>query len=358
MKFVFIGLSITSSWGNGHATTYRGLLKELRALGHEITFLEKDVYYYAAYRDMPNPEFCKLGLYASLQQLKEDYEREVAEANVVIVGSYVQQGVETGNWVIKIAGGITAFYDIDTPVTLAKLQRKDYEYLSPELISKYQLFLSLTGGPTLKLLEEGYHSPLAKPFYCSVDPDLYFPENTDPKWQMGYMGTYSLDRQSTVNELLNRVAVDLPAERFVVAGPQYPEELRWAKNVERIEHLAPAHHREFYNSQKFTLNVTREDMIKAGYSPSVRLFEAAACGVPIISDYWNGIDSVFEIGKEILIATSTSEVLDLFQKLSTHERLEIGENARQKVLKSHTAKARAKELETYITEIYCSSAKA
>ena len=357
MKFVFIGLSITSSWGNGHATTYRGLIKELAALGHEVTFLEKDVHYYAAHRDLPNPEFCKLGLYGSNRQLKEDYEAEVAEADVVIVGSYVQQGVETGNWVIKTARGITAFYDIDTPVTLAKLQRKDYEYLSPELISKYQLFLSLSGGPTLKILEDFYGSPLAKPFYCSVDPDLYFPENLDKKWQMGYMGTYSIDRQPTVNELLNEVAADLPSEKFVVAGPQYPQEFEWAKNVERIEHLAPPHHREFYNSQKFTLNVTREDMIKAGYSPSVRLFEAAACGVPIISDYWNGIDSIFEIDKEILIAKSTREVLDLFQKLSKEERMQIGENARQKILSSHTAKARAKELENYVTEVYQSSAK-
>lgn len=351
MKFVIIGLSVTSSWGNGHATTYRALLKELKALGHDILFLEKDVPWYSGNRDMPNPDFCELGLYKTNEELKTDYKETVAGADVVIVGSYVQQGVEVGNWAVQTAKGVTAFYDIDTPVTLAKLEREDYEYLDPALIAKYDMYLSFSGGPILKHLENHYGSPMAKPLYCSVDPDLYYPEEQPVKWQMGYLGTYSTDRQPTVQELLNKPAADYPEERFVVAGPQYPEDIPWAENVERIDHLPPAQHRTFYNSQKFTLNVTREDMIKAGYSPSVRLFEAAACGVPIISDYWDGIDSIFELGKEILIARSSNEVLSYFRKLSEEERRQIGENARQKVLKKHTAKARAKELENYVKQV-------
>lgn len=351
MRFVIIGLSITSSWGNGHATTYRALLKELHALGHEIIFLEKDVPYYAGNRDMPQPEFCSLGLYKTNEELKSKYRKAVTEADVVIVGSYVQQGVEVGKWAIETAKGVTAFYDIDTPVTLAKLKRQDYEYLTPELIAKYDLYLSFSGGPILQHLEQHYNSPMAKALYCSVDPDLYFPEKQQVKWQMGYLGTYSIDRQPTVNELLNKPAGDFSNEQFVVAGPQYPKDFKWAQNVERIDHLPPAHHRTFYNSQKFTLNVTRIDMIKAGYSPSVRLFEAAACGVPIISDYWDGIESIFELNKEILIAGSSEEVSDFFRNISEKERIQIGENARQKVLKFHTAKARARELEHYVKEV-------
>lgn len=357
MKFVIIGLSVTSSWGNGHATTYRALLKELSALGHDILFLEKDVPYYAGNRDMPNSEFCKLGLYKTNEELKEDYASEVAEADVVIVGSYVQQGVEVGNWAIKTAKGITAYYDIDTPVTLAKLERKDYEYIDPDLISKYDLFLSFCGGPILDLLENKYGSPMAKPLFCSVDPDLYHPENNEKKWQMGYLGTYSDDRQPTVNELLIKSARNTSDSKFVVAGPQYPQEIEWPENVDRVDHLPPAEHRSFYNSQKYTLNVTREDMIKAGYSPSVRLFEAAACGVPIISDYWKGIETIFEPEKDILIAKTSSQVLEYFNNISEEERKQIGENARQKVLKYHTAKARAKELETYVKEILQPSEK-
>ena len=357
MKFVIIGLSVTSSWGNGHATTYRALLKELKVLGHDILFLEKDVPWYSGHRDMPNPEFCRLGLYKSNEELKADYKKEVSEADVVIVGSYVQQGVEVGNWAVETARGVTAFYDIDTPVTLAKLKRNDHEYLNPELISKYDLYLSFSGGPILKYLEEHYRSPMAKALYCSVDPDLYFPEEKPKKWQMGYLGTYSTDRQPTVQELLNKPAAEFPEEKFVVAGPQYPEVFKWSKNVERIDHLPPARHRDFYNSQHFTLNVTREDMIKAGYSPSVRLFEAAACGVPIISDYWDGIDSIFIPEKEILIAKTASEVAEYFRRYPDEERKQIGENARQKVQKSHTAKARAKELENYVREVLQPSEK-
>ncbi|MDT0687637.1 CgeB family protein [Autumnicola psychrophila] len=350
MKFVIIGLSVTSSWGNGHATTFRALLKELKALGHDILFLEKDVPYYANNRDLPNPEFCELGLYKTNDELKEDYQDAVANADVVIVGSYVQQGVEVGNWAIDTAKGLTAFYDIDTPVTLAKLERKDYEYLDPEIISKYDMYLSFSGGSILHHLENHYGSPNAKALYCSVDPDLYYPEDLDKKWQMGYLGTYSPDRQPTVSKLLNQPAAEYPQKNFVVAGPNYPEDCEWSQNVERIDHLPPAQHREFYNSQKYTLNVTREDMIRAGYSPSVRLFEAAACGVPIISDFWNGIDSIFEINKEILIAGSAADVKQCFKSIGEEERRQIGENARQKVLKHHTAKARAKELETYVIE--------
>lgn len=357
MKFVIIGLSITSSWGNGHATTYRALLKELKALGHDILFLEKDVPWYSGNRDMPNPDCCRLGLYKTNEELKTDYKKEVEEADVVIVGSYVQQGVEVGQWAIDTAKGTTAFYDIDTPVTLAKLKQKDYEYLTPELISKYDLYLSFSGGPILKHLEEHYGSPMARALYCSVDPDLYFPEDKPARWQMGYLGTYSTDRQPTVQELLNKPAADFPKKKFVVAGPQYPEDFKWSKNVERIEHLPPAEHRDFYNSQKFTLNVTREAMINAGYSPSVRLFEAAACGVPIISDYWDGIDSIFELHTEILIAKSSTDVWDYFMSISEEQRRAIGENARQKVLKKHTARARAKELENYVREVMQPSEK-
>ncbi|MGB8704680.1 MAG: glycosyltransferase, partial [Gillisia sp.] len=302
-------------------------------------------------RDMPDPDFCTLGLYKSNTELKQNFRKEVEEADVVIVGSYVKEGVEVGNWVVNTAGGITAFYDIDTPVTLAKLEREDYEYLHPDLISKYDLYLSFSGGEILDYLENHYGSPKAKALYCSVDSDLYYPEEKELNWQMGYLGTYSDDRQPTVEELLNRPASKFDGGKFVVAGPQYPADYNWAKNVERIDHLPPSEHRDFYNRQRYTLNVTRQDMIKAGYSPSVRLFEAAACGTPIISDFWNGIDSIFSIDKEILIAKNSTEVLEYFYDIDDQQRNQIGENARQKVLKYHTSEARAMQLETYIKEL-------
>ena len=175
LNIVILGLSITSSWGNGHATTFRGLLRELDKKGHRVTFLERDVPWYASNRDLPNPPFCKTGLYGSLEELKQTFGETVRSADLVIVGSYVPEGVAVGNYVTSVAEGVTAFYDIDTPVTLAKLERGDFEYLHPDQISQYDLYLSFTGGPTLQRLEEQFGSPMARALYCSFDPALYYP---------------------------------------------------------------------------------------------------------------------------------------------------------------------------------------
>ncbi|RYG46533.1 glycosyltransferase [bacterium] len=348
LDIVILGLSITSSWGNGHATTFRGLVRELAARGHRITFLERDVPWYASQRDLPNPPYCRTELYASLEDLQDRFTEAVRDADAVIVGSYVPQGVEVGEWAIRTARGTTAFYDIDTPVTLAKLDRGDYEYLTPGLIAKYDRYLSFSGGPTLTRLEREFGSPGARPLYCSFDPDLYFVEPRKTEWDLGYMGTYSDDRQPTLTILLIRPAEMWPEGRFAVAGPQYPSSIAWPENVRRIEHLPPAEHRAFYNAQRYTLNVTRDDMIRAGYSPSVRLFEAAACGTPIISDYWDGLDSFFEIGREILVAQSAEEALKIVRDTPEDERRRMGERARLRVLAEHTAAHRAEELEGYM----------
>ncbi|MBW4648527.1 MAG: TIGR04290 family methyltransferase [Kastovskya adunca ATA6-11-RM4] len=347
MKIIILGLSITSSWGNGHATTYRGLVRELVARGHDVLFLERDVPWYATNRDLPHPPYGRTNLYSNLEELKDSFTQDVREADLVIVGSYVPEGVAVGEWVTATARGVTAFYDIDTPVTLAKLERGDTEYLSPPLISCYNLYLSFTGGATLHRLEQQYGSPMARALYCSVDPTLYAPEEGDRLWNLGYMGTYSDDRQPTLNHLLMEPAHQWGEGRFVVAGPQYPSTIKWSSNIERIEHLPPAEHRTFYNAQHFTLNVTRADMIRAGYSPSVRLFEAAACGTPIISDYWEGLDTFFELGKEILVADSPADVLGYLRQMPEEERRAIGDRARKRVLAEHTSAHRAAELEQY-----------
>lgn len=349
LDIVILGLSITSAWGNGHATTYRGLVRELDRMGHNVLFLERDLPWYASNRDMPEPPFCCTRIYQSLEELKDKYLNDIKKADIVIVGSYVPEGVEAGRWVNSIAQK-TAFYDIDTPVTLAKLERKDYEYLSPELIPQYDLYLSFTGGPTLKRLERDFGSPMARALYCSVDPEKYYPEKLPLKYDMGYLGTYSDDRQPVLERLMLSPAAIWKEGRFIVAGPQYPDSIEWPENVARIYHLNPSEHRQFYNSQRFTLNITRADMIKAGYSPSVRLFEAAACGTPIISDYWEGLDTIFSPGEEILISRSAEETIQYLKTFPEEERLKLSKRARKRTLQSHTASRRAAELEGYIMD--------
>ena len=351
MRIVVLGLSITSSWGNGHATTYRALLREFARLGHRTLFLERDMPWYAENRDAPTLPYVDIGLYRDEEELKTRFAHEIGKADAVIVGSYVPNGTAIGEWVLSVASGPVAFYDIDTPVTLARLARGDCDYVSEKLIRQYSLYLSFTGGPTLRRLETDHGSPMARALYCAVDPASYYPERLPTRWALGYLGTYSADRQPTLDRLLVQPAQRWGGGRFVVAGPQYPESLAWPSNVERIHHLPPAEHRRFYNQQRFTLNVTRADMIAAGYSPSVRLFEAAACGTVIISDPWEGLDSIFALGEEILVAQSTDEVLGYLHALSPERGREIGEAARRKVLTHHTAAHRAEELQAYLGEV-------
>jgi spore maturation protein CgeB len=349
-EIVILGLTISSSWGNGHATTYRGLMKELTRRGHRVLFLERDMPWYAEHRDIINTEYGEIRLYQSIQELKLKYTKEIETADLVIVGSYVPEGKTVGEWVINTTKGIAAFYDIDTPVTLSRIKREACDYISAEQISKYDLYLSFAGGSVLSILENVYGAPLAKPLYCSVDPDLYKTVVTNKNYDLGYMGTYSKDRQDLVEKLLMTPASNWKDGKFIVAGPQYPQTIVWPENVVRKDHVAPSAHSEFYSSQRYTLNLTREDMVKTGYAPSVRLFEAAACGTPIISDYWEGIDTLFDPGKEVLIAGSSEDVIRYLKEVPEDERNKIGLSAKNRVLTSHTAAHRAIELETYYKE--------
>jgi spore maturation protein CgeB len=347
---VVLGLSITSSWGNGHATTYRALLKGVAARGHEVTFLERRVPWYEGSRDLPQPPFCRTLLYDDLPELFRRHARLIADADAVIVGSYVPDGVAVGHWVCRTARGVRAFYDIDTPVTLAKLVRGDSEYLAAEQIPAYDVYLSFTGGPTLRRLEEELGAPRARALYCSVDPEAYRPLPGAKRYRLGYLGTYSPDRQPKVEALLIEPARRLPGERFAVAGAQYPAETAWPANVGHTAHLPPSEHAAFYAAQAFTLNVTRADMVAAGHSPSVRLFEAAACGVPIISDVWPGLDRLFRPGHEILLAEDTEAVLRILHGHDDGQAAAVGAAARTVVLRRHTALARARELEGHLAE--------
>jgi spore maturation protein CgeB len=347
MKVVFLGLSITSSWGNGHATNYRALTRELVRRGHDVLFCERDVPWYAAQRDLPDPHPVRLCLYSSLADLAERAGADLAGADLVVIGSYVPDGVAVAGWALARAGGASAFYDIDTPVTLAKLAAGDHEYLAPELIPRFDLYLSFTGGPTLdRLASLGARRPHA--FYCLVDPDAYRPPGEPARFDLGYLGTYSEDRQPTVEAFLLEPARRLGHARFAVAGPQYPSDIHWPSNVEHTEHVPPERHAAFYGAQRFTLNVTRAAMREVGYSPSVRLFEAAACGVPILSDRWPGLEEVLEPGTEVAVVDGTDDVCAILSGGEEERWVEMAARARRRVLAEHTAAHRISQLESLV----------
>lgn len=350
MKLVVLGLSLSSSWGNGHAVTYRALLKAFAARGHEVLFLERETPWYSAHRDLSDPDWCRLEFYGSVAEL-ERWRREVASADAVMVGSYVPEGIAVGRWVEATAEGVRAFYDIDTPVTLAALARGECEYLSGELIPDYDLYLSFTGGPMLGEIEQDWGSPAARALYCSADAELYKPLCREKRWDLTYLGTYSADRQPALERLLIEPARRAPELRFAVAGSLYPAGIDWPANVERIEHVAPDAHPDFYARSRFTLNVTRADMVRAGFSPSVRLFEAAACGCPILSDPWPGLDTLFEPGLEIELVETPEAVLRLLREDNPAHRQGWAAAARRRVLAAHTSERRAAELEQAIESV-------
>lgn len=363
MRVVFLGLSITSSWGNGHATNYRALCAELARRGHDVTFCERETPWYASHRDLSlravagDPDAAAHGAvgwrlcsYGSLEQLEARAGGEIAAADLVLVGSYVPEGRAVAELVLTLATGASAFYDIDTPLTLAQLERDECAYLTPELIPRFDLYLSFAGGPTLERLRRAYGARRPVAFYCLIDPARHAPVRTAQHWDLGYLGTFSADRQGALQSLLITPARQLDATggRFVVAGPQYPPEIAWPANVERIEHLPPPAHPRFYCAQRFTLNLTRAAMRAAGFSPSVRLFEAAACGTPIITDRWPGLEQFFTPGEEILVASGSDEVVAILSSVSERRRSELAARARRRVLAQHTARRRVDQLEALL----------
>lgn len=348
LDVVFIGLSITSSWGNGHATTYRSLVKGLAQRGHRVTFLEQDQPWYAQHRDQPSCEHCDTRLYADIDDLRRRFPGRVRDADAVIVGSYVHEGRHVCDWVLQEARGVRAFYDIDTPVTLRGIRGGACDYLQADHIAEFDVMLSFTGGPTLRVLEETFGAKRAAALYCSVDLDRYTPQAIEPQLALAYMGTYSDDRQPGVEAFLNVPARALPAQCFMVVGAQYPPSLAWPPNVRHHEHVSPDRHAHFYASQRFTLNLTRADMRAAGHSPSVRLFEAAACATPIITDEWPGLTELFR-EDEIVIARSSDDVIECLRSMSDAERMRLAANARARTIAEHSSARRAEQLERHLT---------
>jgi spore maturation protein CgeB len=350
VKIVICGLSITSSWGNGHATTYRALTRALRARGHDIVFFERDVEWYASNRDMPEPPFCRVHIYEQWQDIANLLRRELDEADVAMVGSFCPDGLRAIDAMLDSGSAVKAFYDIDTPITVSKLRAGDAEYLRRDQIPGFNVYFSFTGGPMLGELRSRFCAKRTVPLYCSFDPDRYRWREPDLRYQcdLSYMGTYAADRQGKLDELFCKPARGLAEKEFLVAGPQYPAETAWPKNVRRIVHLQPEFHPYFYSSSLFTLNLTRDAMVEAGYSPSVRLFEAAGCGSAIISDEWLGLDTFFNPNEEILLARSCADVISYLKNVGENEARQIGLRAQERVLAEHSAQRRAIEFEEIV----------
>ena len=348
MKITFFGLTISSSWGNGHATLLRGLFKALVARGHTIAFFERDVPYYAAHRDLVESRGVELHLYGDWREIKLLARENVAESDVAVVTSYCPDGISATELVASSNVNLRVFYDLDTPVTLEALQKGEpLAYIGPRKLADFDLVLSYTGGAALTALRDQLEARRVVPLFGSVDPEIHHPAPRRASYEadLSYLGTYAPDRQQMLDRLFLQVVRRAPDRRFVIGGSKYPVDFPWQPNIWYVQHVPPSAHAAFFCSSGLTLNVTRGAMARMGYCPSGRLFEAAACGVAIVSDEWAGLESFFQPGIEIIVARTTSDVLAAMQ-LSETERERIARAGRQRVLESHTATRRAAELET------------
>ncbi|HEV2961725.1 MAG TPA: glycosyltransferase [Candidatus Angelobacter sp.] len=353
MKITIFGLAITSSWGNGHATTFRALCSALHKRGHRTVFFEHNLEWYQNNRDLPEPDYCDVRIFERWNDILPRVRAELRDTDVAVIGSYFPDGIAALDEVLESNVPIKAFYDIDTPITVAALEQQGKtDYLLKHHLPKLDIYFSFTGGPTLKRLEEEFSVPFAVPLYCSYDPEKYHKLPPVPRFEcdLSYMGTYAPDRQPKIEELFCEPARRLPRNKFILAGPQYPKSILWPGNVERIMHLDPCYHAALYGSSRLTLNVTRRDMVMAGFSPSVRLFEATACAAAIVSDNWPGLDSFFVPGREILLAQGSDDVVRYLSDYDTDELSRIGSAAQARVLAKHTSDARALEFEQAVEE--------
>jgi spore maturation protein CgeB len=345
-RLVVFGLSLSSSWGNGHAIPFRGLCRELAARGWRITFFERDVEWYRSNRDLTMPDYCDLVFYDGWPPA----DGAVRAADAVLVGSYVPDAPSIIDWLAGARRPLF-FYDIDTPITLTSLQQSGQAaYLRADQVALFEVYFSFTGGPALRELEDRWHARRAETLYCAVDARLYYPAVADARFasSLGYMGTYAADRQSRLESMFIDTARARPNERFLLAGSQYPP-MDLPRNVRHEIHLYPRDHAAFYSSTTATLNLTRNAMRRYGWSPASRLFEAAACGACIISDTWPGLDRVLEADHEVLLADSPADVAAHLDALSPHRREAIGRAARERVLREHTFANRAEQVDTAIS---------
>jgi spore maturation protein CgeB len=346
MKLVIFGLTVSSSWGNGHATIWRGLCSALARQGHEIKFFERDVPYYAQHRDLHSANSYEIILYSSWDEIAATARDAVNHADSAVVTSYCPDARAAADLILDAPLGMRIFYDLDTPITLDRLRAgEDVEYLPTYGLEPFDLVLSYTGGPALNELRNRLGAKRVAPLYGSVDPLVHQPTAAKERYRanLSYLGTYASDRQSKLQDLFIEPARRSPDKRFVLGGALYPVEFPWTSNIWFVRHVPPPQHPAFYCSSDLTLSVTRAAMAEMGHCPSGRLFEAAACGTPIVSDYWSGLEDFFEPGHEIIVASSADEV-DQALSLGKDELQQIGGAARRRVLAEHTADHRGLEL--------------
>jgi len=343
VKIFVIGSSITSSYWNGAATYYRGIYKHIAALSHEITFAEPDVYGRQQRRDAESYHYVESVIYSTPKDLPRVLDR-AQSADLIIKHSGVGADDELLEREIALNvndEGLRAFWDVDAPATLARVEENPQDSFR-SLIPEYDLILTYGGGPSVM---EHYRRLGAKscyPIYNALDPETHYPVSPDPALacDLVLVANRLPDREKRVNEFFLAAARLAPDLRFILGGEGWGDKAL-PKNVRWIGHVGTGDHNRVNCSARMVLNLNRDSMANVGFSPPTRVFEAAGTASCLITDAWAGIDTFFNPGKEILIASSAEEIVQLIRNTSSQQAQQIGAAMRMRALNSHTYAQRA-----------------
>lgn len=351
LDIAFFGSSLVSSYWNGAATYYRGLLRALAERGHRVTFYEPDAFERQRHRDIPDPEWARVVVYPARQP--DDALAAVAQArhaDLVVKAS----GVGVFDSVLEAAvldrqrpTTLVAFWDVDAPATLDRVRSDRSDPFRP-LIPRYDLVFTYGGGRPVVEAYAALGAQQCVPIYNALDPRTHHPVEPDPRFaaDLGFLGNRLPDREQRVEEFFLRVAAARPERRFVLGGSGWDDKPR-TPNVRYLGHVGTADHNAFNCTPAAVLNINRESMARYGFSPPTRVFEAAGAGACLLSDAWTGIDLFLEPDHEILVARSGDEVAEHLDRLSADRSLAatIGGAARRRINADHTYAHRALEVE-------------
>ena len=360
LKIAFFGSSIVSAYWNGAATYYRGIVKALHKMGHKVTFYEPDIYERQKHRDIEDPEWCTVKVYPEEKVSLQALLREASEADVIIKASGVgafDDFLEDAVVQLKKEDNLIIFWDVDAPATLDRIESNPSDPFNA-LVPKYDFVLTYGGGEPVIQAYERNGAKRCIPIYNALDTDTHYPVDPDSKFEgtLAFLGNRLPDREKRVEEFFIKPAQHLPEDKFLLGGSGWGDKAM-PTNIDYLGHVYTKDHNAFNCTPKAVLNISRDSMAKYGFSPATRVFEAAGAGACLITDYWKGIETFFEPGKEILVANSGEEVQMILAGLTSEKAREIGDAAYKKVLAAHTYNHRAELLESVISEKLNTEAK-
>jgi spore maturation protein CgeB len=343
VKIAFFGSSLVSSYWNGAATYYRGIVRALAERGHTVTFYEPDAYDRQANRDIPDPPWARVVVYDPAQW---EQTLELARgAEVAVKASGVgANDAELEAGVLELGAATTIFWDVDAPATLARLEADPDDALRG-LVPRYDLVLTYGGGDPVVARYRALGARDCVPVYNALDPATHHPVPPEPRFAcaLAFLGNRLPDREQRVEEFFLRAAALAAGRRFLLGGSGW-ESKPLPGNVVPLGHVGTAEHNAFNCTPRAVLNVTREDMAACGWSPATRVFEAAGAGACLITDAWEGIELFLEPGTEVLVAADGEEVAALIEAATPA----IGAAARRRVLAEHTYARRAQQVEAIL----------